>query len=167
MSSAKCRPFCLGLTVEDSRRLHSLLSILVPVLACRIFGAKLVPEPVPTYCHYPPGIDTFELLNRNTSFRSRKWWRNQRLRNARHFVESSTYYEKLTSVPIHNSMWVGPQWEMVLYSNILPSERMRNTLMHTSVCVHIFRHGTSKCTHGQLYMACAYPHIYTNTYKCR
>ena len=61
---------------------------LVQVMACRLFGAKSLPEPMLTYCQLDPQEQiSVKFHSKYKIFHSRKCIWTYRLRDAGHFVQ--------------------------------------------------------------------------------
>ena len=78
ISSAKWRPFCLGLN-----------ELMLQIMACHLFSAKPLSEPVlPNLSIRPWGTYFSEIYFKSKSFHSRKCTWKYRLWNGNHFVST-------------------------------------------------------------------------------
>ena len=78
---------------------------LVQVMACHLFGAKLLPEPILTYCQLDPKEKeqtSVKFKSKYKKFNPRKCIWKCRLRNGGHFVQGEMPYWLATIAGVNN-----------------------------------------------------------------
>ena len=82
------RAIFLQMKIASDLRQHNIPTLL-QIMACRLFGAKPLSEPMLPYCQLDPTEHiSMKFYSKFRSFHSRKYTRKCRLRNGGHFVSA-------------------------------------------------------------------------------
>ena len=94
---------------SDAYMRHWTGTALVQVMACRLFGAKPLPEPMLTYCQLDPKKQTsVKFESQYKIFHSWKCIWRYRLRNVGYFVQGEmTWCDTLCGISCHMVIWSG------------------------------------------------------------